>query len=98
MKLDNLVAIDVHTHAEVSCHSLATVRRAANKHFKVSKRSTIAETVAGTVRLIGNRGPKDHNRNKLTRRLSLGSTLALPNRETGAGFGGRSDGVELNTL
>ena len=95
MKLDNLVAIDVHTHAEVSCHTVwQPYDEAASKYFKVSKRSTIAETVAGTVRLIGNRGPKDHNRNKLTRRLSLGSTLALPNRETGAGFGGRSDGVE----
>ena len=94
MKLDNLVAIDVHTHAEVSATVWQPYDEAATKHFKAGKRSTIAETVAGTVRLIGNRGPKDHNRNKLTRRLSLGSTLALPNRETGAGFGGRSDGVE----
>jgi predicted TIM-barrel fold metal-dependent hydrolase len=51
MNLDNLVAIDVHTHAEVSCRQSADANwqpyeEAANKYFKAGKRPTIAETVA----------------------------------------------------
>jgi predicted TIM-barrel fold metal-dependent hydrolase len=51
MNLDNLFAIDVHTHAEVSCRQPADANwqpfeDAANKYFKASKRPTIAETVA----------------------------------------------------
>ena len=51
MKLDDLVAIDVHTHAEVSCRHPAdevwqAYEDAASKYFKAGKRPTIAETVA----------------------------------------------------
>jgi len=51
MKIDELKAIDVHVHAEVSCrHPTDDVWReyelAASKYFKVGKRPTIAETVA----------------------------------------------------
>jgi hypothetical protein len=51
MKLDNLVAIDVHTHAEVSCRQDPDpfgkpFDDAASKYFKANKRITIAETVA----------------------------------------------------
>ncbi|MCZ8182640.1 MAG: amidohydrolase family protein [Beijerinckiaceae bacterium] len=50
MKIDELVAIDVHTHAEVSCRQDADVYwapydEAASKYFKVGKRPTIAETL-----------------------------------------------------
>lgn len=51
MKLDELVAIDVHTHAEVSCRQDADpewqpYEDAAGKYFKAGKRPTIAETIA----------------------------------------------------
>ena len=51
MKLDNLIAIDVHTHAEVSCRqepdeAWQPFEAAAGKYFKTGKRPTIAETVA----------------------------------------------------
>ena len=51
MKTADLVAIDVHTHAEVSCRQPADANwqpyeDAANKYFKAGKRPTIAETVA----------------------------------------------------
>jgi uncharacterized protein len=51
MNLAGLVAIDVHTHAEVSCRQAADTHwqpyeDAANKYFKAGKRPTIAETVA----------------------------------------------------
>jgi hypothetical protein len=51
MKLDDLIAIDVHTHAEVSCRQPADTEwqryeDAAGKYFKAGKRPTIAETVA----------------------------------------------------
>ncbi len=51
MKIDDLIAIDVHTHAEVSCRQgpdeyWQPFEDAANKYFKVGKRPTIAETVA----------------------------------------------------
>jgi uncharacterized protein len=51
MKLDELIAIDTHTHAEVSCRQDPDVvwmpyDEAASKYFKVGKRPTIAETVA----------------------------------------------------
>jgi hypothetical protein len=51
MKLDNLVAIDVHTHAEVSCRQDPDpfgkpFDDAASKYFKANKRISIAETVA----------------------------------------------------
>src|SRR5512147_67678 len=52
MKLDDLVAIDVHTHAEVSCRqepdeAWKPYEEASSKYFKAgSKRPTIAETVA----------------------------------------------------
>lgn len=51
MKLDQLVAIDVHTHAEVSCRQPAdevwqAYEDAASAYFKAGKRPTIAETVA----------------------------------------------------
>ena len=50
MKLDNLIAIDVHTHAEVSCRqepdeAWKTFEAAADKYFKAVKHPTIAETV-----------------------------------------------------
>ncbi len=52
MNLDQLVAIDVHTHAEVSCRQepdeyLKPFEEAASKYFKAaSKRPTIEETIA----------------------------------------------------
>ena len=51
MNVNDLVAIDVHTHAEVSCRQPADAfwqpyEDAANKYFKAGKRPTIAETVA----------------------------------------------------
>jgi uncharacterized protein len=51
MKLDDLIAIDVHTHAEVSCRQpldevWQPYDEAASKYFKVGKRPTIAETIA----------------------------------------------------
>jgi hypothetical protein len=51
MNISELVAIDVHTHAEVSCRQPADVmwepyEAAASKYFKVGKRPTIAETLA----------------------------------------------------
>lgn len=51
MKLDDLIAIDVHTHAEVSCRQETDVawlpyEEAAGKYFKIGKRPTIAETLA----------------------------------------------------
>ena len=52
MKLDELIAIDVHTHAEVSCRqepdeAWKPYEEASSKYFKAgSKRPTIKETVA----------------------------------------------------
>jgi uncharacterized protein len=51
MKTDDLVAIDVHTHAEVSCRQDADeawlpYEAAASKYFKTGVRPTIAETIA----------------------------------------------------
>jgi predicted TIM-barrel fold metal-dependent hydrolase len=51
MKLDELIAIDVHTHAEVSCRqepdeAWQPFEAASAKYFKAGKRPTIAETVA----------------------------------------------------
>ena len=51
MKTADLIAIDVHTHAEVSCRQPADAHwlpyeEAANKYFKAGKRPTIDETVA----------------------------------------------------
>ena len=51
MNVNDLVAIDVHTHAEVSCRQPADAfwqpyEAAANKYFKAGKRPTIAETIA----------------------------------------------------
>ena len=51
MKVDELVAIDVHTHAEVSCRQPADeawkeYEEAASRYFKTGHRPTIAETVA----------------------------------------------------
>ena len=51
MKVSDLIAIDVHTHAEVSCRQPADAQwqryeYAAGKYFKAGKRPTIAETVA----------------------------------------------------
>jgi predicted TIM-barrel fold metal-dependent hydrolase len=51
MKLEQLVAIDVHTHAEVSCRqepdeAWQPFEAASAKYFKAGKRPTIAETVA----------------------------------------------------
>ena len=48
----NLIAIDIHTHAEVSCWNPfdnygEEYDRAADKYFKNGRRPTIAETVAG---------------------------------------------------
>lgn len=48
---DDLIAIDVHTHAEVSCRQPADevwqkYEDAAGKYFKAGKRPTIAETIA----------------------------------------------------
>ena len=51
MNVSDLVAIDVHTHAEVSCRQPADAfwqpyEDAASKYFKAGKRPTIAETIA----------------------------------------------------
>ena len=51
MNTHNLVAIDVHVHAEVSCRHPADefgkeFDEAADKYFKTEHRPTIAETVA----------------------------------------------------
>jgi hypothetical protein len=51
MNVDELIAIDTHTHAEVSCCQPADpfgeeYDRAADKYFRNSRRPTIAETVA----------------------------------------------------
>ena len=51
MKTESLVAIDVHTHAEVSCRQPVDevwkeFEDAASKYFKAGKRPTIAETIA----------------------------------------------------
>jgi predicted TIM-barrel fold metal-dependent hydrolase len=51
MKLDQLVAIDVHTHAEVSCRqepdeAWQPFEAASAKYFKAGKRPTIPETIA----------------------------------------------------
>jgi hypothetical protein len=51
MKLEDLVAVDVHTHAEVSCRQphddvWQPYDEAASKYFKAGKRPTIAETIA----------------------------------------------------
>jgi hypothetical protein len=51
MKVDGLVAIDVHTHAEVSCRQpidevWQPYEDAASKYFKAGRRPTIAETVS----------------------------------------------------
>lgn len=50
MQTDNLIAIDVHTHAEVSCRCPADdfgseLDEAAEKYFGFDKRPTIAETI-----------------------------------------------------
>jgi uncharacterized protein len=50
MKIDDLIAIDVHTHAEVSCRQepdevWKPYEEAAGKYFKTGKRPTIAETL-----------------------------------------------------
>jgi len=50
MNFDDLVAFDVHTHAEVSCRQPTDeygreFDEAASKYFKFGKRPTIAETV-----------------------------------------------------
>ena len=50
MKIDDLIAIDVHTHAEVSCRQAPDpywqpFEDAANKYFKAPPRPTIAETI-----------------------------------------------------
>jgi hypothetical protein len=51
MNVDDLVAIDVHTHAEVSCRQpqdevWKEYEDAASRYFKAGKRPTIAETIA----------------------------------------------------
>ena len=51
MKTEELVAIDVHTHAEVSCRQPVDevwkeYEDAASKYFKAGKRPTIPETIA----------------------------------------------------
>jgi uncharacterized protein len=51
MNINNLAAIDVHTHAEVSCRQPADAfwhpyEAAASDYFKVGKRPTISETIA----------------------------------------------------
>ena len=53
MNVNNLIAIDVHTHAEVSCRqepdeAWAPFEAASAKYFKAGKRPTIAETIAYT--------------------------------------------------
>lgn len=51
MKLDELIAIDVHTHAEVSCRqepdeAWKRFAEASSRYFKAGQRPTIAETIA----------------------------------------------------
>jgi uncharacterized protein len=51
MKVNDLIAIDVHTHAEVSCRqepdeASKPFDDAASKYFKADKRKTIPETIA----------------------------------------------------
>ena len=51
MKVNDLIAIDVHTHAEVSCRqepdeAAKPYDDAASKYFKADKRKTIPETIA----------------------------------------------------
>ena len=51
MNLQDLIAIDVHTHAEVSCRQPVDevwqeYEAAASRYFKSGKRPTIAETIA----------------------------------------------------
>jgi predicted TIM-barrel fold metal-dependent hydrolase len=51
MNIKDLIAIDVHTHAEVSCRQPVDevwkeYEDAASKYFKAGKRPTIAETIA----------------------------------------------------
>ena len=51
MKFNELIAIDVHTHAEVSCRqepdeAWKPFEEASAKYFKAGKRPTIAETIA----------------------------------------------------
>ena len=51
MNINELIAIDVHTHAEVSCRqepdeAWKPFEAASSKYFKAGKRPTIAETVA----------------------------------------------------
>src|ERR1044072_7488616 len=51
MNLNDLIAIDVHTHAEVSCRqepdeAWKPFEEASAKYFKAGKRPTIAETIA----------------------------------------------------
>ena len=51
MNVKDLIAIDVHTHAEVSCRQPVDevwkeYEDAASKYFKAGKRPTIAETIA----------------------------------------------------
>src|SRR5512133_2398824 len=51
MDVKNLIAIDIHTHAEVSCWNPfdsygEEYDRAADKYFRNSRRPTIEETIA----------------------------------------------------
>ncbi|HEX2887817.1 MAG TPA: 4-hydroxyphenyl-beta-ketoacyl-CoA hydrolase, partial [Vineibacter terrae] len=51
MNVNDLIAIDVHTHAEVSSRQPADVlwqpfEEAANVYFKAGKRPTIEDTIA----------------------------------------------------
>ena len=51
VKVNDLIAIDVHTHAEVSCRqepdeAWKPFEEASAKYFKAGKRPTIAETRA----------------------------------------------------
>ena len=51
MQTDQLIAIDTHTHAEVSCRNPfdsygEEYDRAADKYFRNSRRPTIEETIA----------------------------------------------------
>ena len=60
MDHQNLVAIDIHTHAEVSCwnpfdHYGEEYDRAADKYFRNSRRPTIEETIAYCRALAGAR-------------------------------------------
>ena len=50
MDHENLIAIDIHTHAEVSCWNPfdnygEEYDRAADKYFRSNRRPTIAETI-----------------------------------------------------